>query len=66
MGLLDDGRPLNQGKSHFMEIVENIDVNTVQWIVTYYRDNEKSNHKAVLSRIGVPEKAMVFCKMTEL
>ncbi|WP_419618824.1 bacteriophage abortive infection AbiH family protein [Thiolapillus sp.] len=53
-------------EAYFMEIVENIDVNTVQWTVTYYRDNEKSNHKAVLSRIGVPEKAMVFCKMTEL
>ncbi|WP_419594300.1 AbiH family protein, partial [Thiolapillus sp.] len=53
-------------EAYFMEIVENIDVNAVQWIVTYYRDNEKSNHKAVLSRIGVPEKAMVFCKMTEL
>jgi len=53
-------------EAYFMEIVENIDINTVQWTVTYYRDDEKSNHKAALSRIGVPEKAMVFCKMTEL
>jgi hypothetical protein len=53
-------------EAYFMEIVKNIDVDTVQWTVTYYRDEEKNNHEAALSRIGVPEKARVFCQMTEL
>lgn len=53
-------------EAYFMEIVKNIDVDTVQWIATYYRDEEKNNHKAALSRIGIPKKAMAFCQMSEL
>ena len=53
-------------EAYFIAIVNNINADTVQWTVTYYRDEEKNNHKAALSRIGVPEKVMAFCQMTEL
>jgi hypothetical protein len=60
------GHSLSQiDEAYFMEIVKNIDIETVQWNITYYRDEEKNNHKAALSRIGVPGKAMAFCKMSE-
>lgn len=53
-------------EAYFKEIIKNIRIDAVQWVVTYYRDGEKDCHRAALSRIGVPENTMVFCKMTEL
>jgi hypothetical protein len=53
-------------EAYFMEIVKNINIDTVQWIVTYYRDKEKNNHKAALRQLGVPESLMDFRKMTEI
>jgi len=53
-------------EAYFKEIVKNISIDTVRWVITYYRDEEKDSHKAALSRIGVPEKATAFCRMTEL
>lgn len=51
---------------YFEEIVKNIRVDVVQWLVTYYRDDEKDHHRVVLSRIGVPESKMNFCRISEL
>ncbi len=53
-------------EAYFKEIVDNINIDTVRWIATYYRDEEKISHKSALSKIGVPEKAIAFCRMTEL
>lgn len=53
-------------EAYFKEIVNSIRIDAVQWVVTYYRDDEKDSHRAALSRIGVPESAMNFCQMPEL
>ncbi|MEW5058380.1 MAG: bacteriophage abortive infection AbiH family protein [Cycloclasticus sp.] len=51
---------------YFKEIVKNISVNSVQWIVTHYGDDEKVRHSEVLRRIGIPGSAVNFYQMTEL
>lgn len=53
-------------ETYFKEIVKNIGVDVIQWVVTYYRDDEKEHHRATLSRIGVAESAMIFCQISDL
>ena len=53
-------------EAYFWEISKNINTDKVQWVVTYYRYEEKYNHKEFLRKIGIPESAMTFCQMTDL
>jgi len=53
-------------EEYFKEIVKHIKIDAVQWIVTYYGDDEKAHHGEALRRIGVPESAVTFCQMSEL
>lgn len=53
-------------EAYFKEIVKSIRVEGIQWVVTYYKDDEKEHHRAALSRIGVPDNVMNFCQLSEL
>lgn len=53
-------------EAYFMEIAKNINIDTVQWLVTHYGGKQKEHHRAALGRIGIPEKVMTFCQMTGL
>jgi len=53
-------------EAYFREIIRNINVDRIQWVVTYYREEEKNNYKVALSRIGISENAIAFHKMTDL
>lgn len=53
-------------EKYFKEIAKNIRSDSVKWFVTYYKDDEKVRQREALHRIGIPESAVSFQKMTEL
>ena len=53
-------------EAYFREIVKSIRVEVTQWVVTYYRDDEKEHHRAALSKMGVPDRMMNFCQLSEM
>lgn len=61
------GHSLSQvDEAYFEEIVENIDINKVRWVVTYHRDQERNRQQDTLRNIGIPENAIFFRRMNEL
>nr|VFJ86347.1 MAG: Bacteriophage abortive infection AbiH [Candidatus Kentron sp. H]VFJ95350.1 MAG: Bacteriophage abortive infection AbiH [Candidatus Kentron sp. H]VFK01158.1 MAG: Bacteriophage abortive infection AbiH [Candidatus Kentron sp. H] len=53
------GHSLSQvDEAYFKEIVENVDINNVRWVVTYHRDPERDRHQDALINIGIPENAI--------
>lgn len=51
---------------YFIEIAKNITIDMVDWIVTYYGNEERSHHKKTLLTLGIPENRIVFRQMNEL
>jgi hypothetical protein len=53
-------------EAYFREIVANIDLTEVKWVVTYYGDEEREKHRKTLTNLGISEDLISFCKMYEL
>ncbi|MBN2896937.1 MAG: bacteriophage abortive infection AbiH family protein [Campylobacterales bacterium] len=51
---------------YFREIVANIDLTKVRWIVTYHTDKEREEHRKTLTNLGIEEDLILLCKMAEL
>lgn len=48
---------------YFQEIVKNININTVQWKVSYYGDRQKEEHQKVLTALGIPQNLILLENM---
>lgn len=53
-------------EAYFKEIVANVDLTKVRWVVTYYGDEEREKHRNTLTNLAITEDMISFYKMDEL
>lgn len=51
---------------YFSEIINNIDINTTKWIITYYNQNARSELAAQIQELKIPNSNVSFIQINEL
>lgn len=56
----------NVDKEYFATIANSIDLQTVKWTVSYYRNTELKSHQLALSKLGIDASRVNFILLSEL
>lgn len=51
---------------YFKEVINNIHLEKVTWVITYYGDDELESHRKTMHQLGVDNRLISFCALEEL
>ncbi|MBV6391198.1 MAG: hypothetical protein KPEEDBHJ_00406 [Anaerolineales bacterium] len=51
--------------NYFEEIIKNIDIDKVQWKISFFGNDEFGRHKATIKKLGVDNSKVIFCELKD-
>jgi len=51
---------------YFIEVAKSVDLANTRWTITYFSDNERTQHEKTIASLGVPEDKIELIKMDQL
>lgn len=51
--------------NYFEEIIKNIDIDKVQWKISFFGSNELARHKATIKKLGIDNSKVIFCELKD-
>ncbi len=51
--------------NYFEEIIKNIDIDKVQWKISFFGSDELGRHKATIKKLGIDNSKVIFCELKD-
>ena len=51
--------------NYFEEIIKNVDIDKVQWKISFFGSDELGRHKATIKKLGIDDSKVIFCELKD-